>query len=96
MADYNIRVVNVSVGASVLELYLTDPLTLAGEGTVDAGIIVVGAGGKPGKDVKGSLQLRRHHGAPGNAPWVLTVGASSTKGRDTRRRHGRELQLERP
>jgi len=34
---YNIRVVNMSVGASINESYLTDPLTLAAKRVVDAG-----------------------------------------------------------
>ena len=50
---YNIRVVNMSVGASVNESYLTDPLTLAAKRVVDAGIVVVGAAGNRGKNADG-------------------------------------------
>jgi serine protease AprX len=76
---YNIRVVNLSVGAAVTESYLTDPLTLAAKRAVDAGIVVVTAAGNLGRNADGQTQ----YGAitsPGNAPWVLTVGASSHEG----------------
>ena len=66
-----------------LSRYWTDPLTLAARALVERGIIVVGAGGNLGKDVEGSLQLGGIT-APANAPWVLTVGASSTEGTLTR------------
>ena len=75
----NIRIVNLSVSTGVYESYDTDPLTLAAKEAVAAGIVVVAAAGNAG---------RNHHGhsmyggitAPGNAPWVLTVGASSHMG----------------
>ena len=80
---YNIRVVNMSVGAGVYESYWTDPLTLAAKVLTDKGITVVAAAGNLGKNAAGQLQ----YGAissPGNAPWVLTVGASSTMGTTSR------------
>src|SRR5207253_705422 len=76
---YNIRVVNLSVGAAVRESYLTDPLTLAAKRLVDAGVVVVTAAGNLGKNTAGAPQWGGIT-APGNAPWVLTVGASSTMG----------------
>jgi serine protease AprX len=80
---YNIRVVNLSIGASVTESYNTDPLTLAAKRVVDAGIVVVSAAGNAGKNRAG---LTQYGGitAPGNAPWVLTVGAASHEGTLTR------------
>ena len=78
-AAYNIRVVNMSVGAGVLESYWTDPLTLATKVLTDKGIVVVAAAGNLGKNAAGQLQYGAIT-APGNAPWVLTVGASSTMG----------------
>jgi serine protease AprX len=75
----NIRVINLSVATGVYESYNTDPLTLAAQRAVRAGIVVVAAAGNNGRDAQG----RTHHGgitAPGNAPWVLTVGASSHMG----------------
>ena len=76
---YNIRVVNLSVGAAVNESYWTDPLTLAVKRVVDAGVVVVAASGNFGKN---SVGLPQYGGisAPANAPWVITVGASSTNG----------------
>src|SRR5438034_9671949 len=76
---YNIRVVNMSVGAGVYESYWTDPLTLACKALTDKGIVVVAAAGNAGKNAAGQLQWGGV-AAPGNAPWVLTVGASSTMG----------------
>lgn len=75
----NIRVVNMSVGAGVYESYTSDPLTLATRRLVEHGVVVVAAAGNAGKDPQG---YTRYGGitAPGNAPWVLTVGASSHMG----------------
>jgi serine protease AprX len=75
----NIRVINMSVAAGVYESYTTDPLTLAAKRAVEAGIVVVSAAGNLGKNAKGQTQYGAI-GAPGNAPWVLTVGASSHQG----------------
>ncbi len=81
---YNIRVVNLSIGARISESYWTDPLTLAAKQLTDQGITVVTAAGNFGKASDGSQQYGSIT-APGNAPWVLTVGASSTQGTTTRR-----------
>jgi serine protease AprX len=80
---YNIRVINLSVGAAVTESYNTDPLALAAKRAVDAGIVVVAAAGNLGRNSLGKSQYGGIT-APGNAPWVLTVGASSTQGTVTR------------
>lgn len=75
----NIRVVNLSVATGVYESYNTDPLTVAARRAVESGLVVVAAAGNNGRDAQG----RTHHGgitAPGNAPWVLTVGGSSHMG----------------
>ena len=74
-----IRVVNLSVSAAVHESYDTDPLTLAAKRAVAAGIVVVAASGNFGRDPEGDPQYGGVT-APGNAPWVLTVGASSHMG----------------
>jgi serine protease AprX len=73
---YNLRVINLSVGAPVRESYNTDPLTLAAKRAVDAGLVVVTASGNHGKNSLGQTQYGAIS-APGNAPWVITVGASS-------------------
>jgi serine protease AprX len=75
----NIRVVNMSLAAAVHESYDTDPLTLAAKRAVRAGIVVVAAAGNSGRGLEGQTQYGSV-AAPGNAPWVLTVGASSHMG----------------
>ena len=75
----NIRVVNLSIATGVYESYDTDPLTLAAKRAVEAGIVVVAAAGnfgryQDGSDAYGGIT------APGNAPWVLTAGASNHSG----------------
>jgi len=75
----NIRVVNMSVATGVYESYSSDPLTLAARRVVADGVVVVAAAGNYGRDSQGQT----HYGgitSPGNAPWVLTVGASSHMG----------------
>jgi len=74
-----IRVINLSVAAGVYESYTTDPLTLAARRAVEAGIVVVSAAGNLGRAANGTVQ-HGGVGAPGNAPWVITVGASSHNG----------------
>jgi serine protease AprX len=83
-ARFNIRVVNLSVAAGVYESYETDPLTLAARRAVEAGIVVVTAAGNFGRNAKGQPQYGGVT-SPGNAPWVLTVGASTHKGTVTRK-----------
>jgi subtilisin family serine protease len=78
-AEFNIRVVNLSVAAGVYESYNTDPLTLAARRAVEAGVVVVTAAGNFGRNAKGQPQ-NGGVTAPGNAPWVLTVGATSHNG----------------
>jgi serine protease AprX len=78
-AALNIRVVNISVGAAVLESYQTDLLAQATRRVVEAGVVVVAAAGNRGRNASGAPQWGGIT-APGNAPWVLTIGASSTMG----------------
>jgi serine protease AprX len=75
----NVHVVNMSIAAGVYESYNTDPLTLAARRVVESGVVVIAAAGNYGRTQDG----RNTYGgitAPGNAPWVLTVGASSHSG----------------
>jgi serine protease AprX len=81
---YNIRIINLSVSAGVFESYEKDPLTLAAKRAVDAGLIVVAAAGNLGRSAS-DQPLYGGIAAPGNAPWVLTVGATSHKGTVDRR-----------
>ena len=78
-AAFNIRVLNLSVAAGVHHSYKSDPLTLAARRAVEAGIVVVTAAGNFGRDSKGRMQYGGIT-APGNAPWVLTVGSSNHHG----------------
>jgi serine protease AprX len=75
----NIRVVNMSVAAGVYESYDDDPLTRAAQRVVKAGVVVVAASGNYGHDQQGRI-IYGGVTAPGNAPSVLTVGASSHMG----------------
>ena len=76
---YNIRVINLSVAAGVFESYRTDPLAQAARRAVRAGIVVVAAAGNLGANSDGRPQFGGIT-CPGNAPWVLTVGAASHQG----------------
>ena len=76
---YNIRVVNLSVAAPVLESYDLDPLTVAARRAVEAGLVVVAAAGNLGEGATGRVQYGGIT-APANAPWVVTVGATSHAG----------------
>jgi serine protease AprX len=81
---YNIRVINLSLGRPVWESYTLDPLCQAAEAAYQAGIVVVAAAGNFGRD--NSVD---EHGygtivAPGNDPYVITVGAMNTKGTPSR------------
>jgi subtilisin family serine protease len=73
----------MSVGAQIHESYWTDPLTLAAKRVVDSGVVVVAAAGNWGKHSDGT-PVWGGIAAPGNAPWVITVGASSTNGTPNR------------
>ena len=81
---YNIRVINLSVGRPAWESYTLDPLCQAAEAAWKAGIVVVAAAGNFGRD--NSVD---EHGygtvvAPGNDPYVITVGAMNTMGTNSR------------
>jgi serine protease AprX len=78
-SELNIRIVNLSIATAVTEPYGVDPLTQAAKRVVDHGIVVVAASGNAGRNAQGQTQ-RGGITAPGNAPWILTVGASSHMG----------------
>jgi serine protease AprX len=80
---YNIRVVNVSLGAAAVDSYKNDPVCRAVRRLVDAGIVVVAAAGNEGKDALHPKVYGRIH-SPGNEPSAITVGASNTFGTDVR------------
>ena len=76
-ADYNIRVVNLSFESAAADSYKIDPLDAAAEAAWFSGIVVVAAAGN-----RGTASDAVHH-APGNDPYVITVGASDDKGTAT-------------
>ena len=69
--QYNIRVINLSLGHPVYESYRTDPLCLAARKAYDNGILVVVAAGNDGGVGSGFGTIT----SPGNEPTAVTVGA---------------------
>ncbi len=77
---YNIRVINISLGRGIFVSYTQDPLCQAVEAAWKSGIVVVVAAGNYGR-----LSVNGSNGygtvtAPGNDPFVLTVGATKSNG----------------
>ena len=81
--QYNIKVVNMSLGTPAIETWRNDPLCRAARRLVDAGIVVVAAAGNNGKNEAGQKLYGAIH-SPGNDPSVITVGAANTFGTDAR------------
>lgn len=73
-SDYNIRVVNLSFRSTSPESYTTDPLDAAVEQAWFDGITVVAAAGNMGAAPDAVSY------APGNDPYVITVGATDEQG----------------
>jgi serine protease AprX len=82
--QYNIRVINLSLGRPVFESYTVDPLDQAVEQAWAAGIVVVVAAGNDGRDNSMGTDGFATIGSPGNDPAVITVGATRTMGTPTR------------
>ncbi len=77
--ELGIRVINLSLGAAPTQSYRDDPLCLAVERAVKAGIVVVASAGNygstpDGKPIYGSIT------SPGISPHAITVGALRTQG----------------
>ncbi len=77
---YKIRVINLSLGRQVFESYKLDPLCQAVEQAWQAGIVVVVAAGNQGRNNSAGTNGYDTIAAPGNDPFVITVGAMNTKG----------------
>ena len=94
-AEYNIRVINLSLGAPVLQPYRDDPVCAAVERAVRAGILVVAAAGNMGQTADG----RRVLGgivSPGNSPYAIDGGGAGHEGHGgAGGRRGGAVQLER-
>jgi subtilisin family serine protease len=78
-SKYNIRVINLSLGRPVYESFAQDPLCQAAEQAWQAGIVVVVAAGNDGRDNTVANGGYGTINAPGNDPYVLTVGAMNAK-----------------
>jgi serine protease AprX len=72
--EFNIRVLNLSLESTVAESYRTDPLAAAVEAAWFKGIVVVAAAGNRGSDADAVDY------APGNDPYVISVGAVDDQG----------------
>jgi serine protease AprX len=75
--EYNVRIINLSLGAPVLQPYRDDPLCEAVERAARAGLVVVAAAGnygrtEDGKSVYGAIT------SPANSPYAIAVGAIDT------------------
>jgi serine protease AprX len=79
-STYNIRVINLSLGRPVFESYTLDPLCQAVEAAWKAGIVVVVAAGNYGRNNSANAAGYATITAPGNDPYVITVGAMKTAG----------------
>jgi serine protease AprX len=77
--DYNIRVVNMSLGHPVTERCADDPLCQEVASVVNAGIVVVAAAGNYGRAAAGNTVLGGI-ASPANSPYAITVGALNTWG----------------
>ncbi len=82
--QYNIRVINMSLGHPIGQSYTTDPLCQAVEAAWKSGIVVVCAAGNDGRQNVNPTNGAPNGGygtnygsieVPGNDPYVITVGA---------------------
>src|SRR5205823_14216272 len=79
-SQYNIRVMNLSLGRPVYETYALDPLCQAVEAAWKAGIVVIVAAGNDGRTDYSVLNGYGTITAPGNDTYVITVGPMNSKG----------------
>ena len=80
---HGIRILNLSLGHPVFESSTSDPLCLAVERAVAAGLVVVASAGNYGQTSTGAPVLGGIT-SPGNSPFAITVGAIDTVGTLTR------------
>ena len=73
---YNIKVANFSLQSTVAASFMYDPLNKAVEKLWFSGVVVVAAAGNYGENGQPTTVAY----APGNDPFVITVGASDTNG----------------
>jgi serine protease AprX len=75
-SDYDIRVLNLSLGTDSAQDYRLSPLDFAVEKAWKAGIVVVVSAGNTGPNASTVMK-------PGDDPFVITVGASNDEGSTT-------------
>ena len=78
--QYNIKVVNLSLGHAVLESIFTDPMVQAVERLSRKGLVVVTAAGNKGINPKTGNPGYGGVGVPCNAPSAICVGSLDTEG----------------
>ena len=71
--QYNVRVINLSLGRPIFESCSHDPLCQAVEAAWKSGIVVVVAAGNDGRNGYATIL------SPGSAPHAITVGAMKTE-----------------
>jgi len=74
-SQYNIRVMNLSLGRPVTGPCAQDPLCQAIQQAWNAGIVVVVAAGNDGRNNSAGTKGYGTISAPGNSPYAITVGA---------------------
>ena len=75
--QYNIRIVNLSLGTRAVESYKYDALCRAVRGLANSGIVVFVAAGNEGKNGVGQKLYGAIH-SPGIEPSAITVGAANS------------------
>jgi serine protease AprX len=78
-AQFNIRVINLSLGHPVYESCATDPLCQEIQKAYNAGLVVVTAAGNYGVTADGRMVLGSI-ASPANSPYAITVGALNAFG----------------
>jgi serine protease AprX len=78
-SQYNIRVMNLSLGRGVFESCALDPLCQAVERAWKAGIVVVASAGNGGRNNTNNTNGYGTISSPGISPYVITVGAMRDK-----------------
>jgi len=78
-ARYQIKVINLSLGAAVQQSWRDDPVCQAIERAWRANIVTVAAAGNYGKTANGT-EILGGVTSPGNCPYAITAGALNTKG----------------
>jgi len=71
-SQYNVRVINLSLGRPIYESCTLDPLCQAAEAAWNDGVVVVAAAGNLGRNGYSTVL------SPGNSPHAITVGAMKT------------------